>query len=425
MEEFEAAAKERVGLCRDFVKQAQEMGLEAAAAQALALRAAERAEAGQWQEALKLAAQAVAECRRAKPRRDFPYVEPESLEDIKAASPGGFSLSLPAPPEGAVLDRVHGGWLGKVIGGALGEPVEGWPRQRIEQDYGEIADYLTKPPSTLNDDTAYEVLAIHALEEYGPGLTSEQLGWEWVEHLPKAYTAEKVALDNLRRGIAPPESAVLDNPYSEWIGGQMKGEVWGLLAPGRPDVAAEYAYLDAVIAHRRNGVYGEMYNAALVSAAFVESDPRRLAEMGLEFVPAKSRFAEVVRRTIDWCSSAAGWRESWRRVEETYAEQYHPVHTLPNVGAVLVGLLHGGGDFGRVVCITTMCGLDTDCTAGQAGASAGTICGAAAIPARWKEPVNDMMETYVAGFETLSVTDLAGRTLAQGRRLLASIGGNE
>jgi len=425
MEDFEKLAKHHLALCNDFVKQSEEMGLDVAAARALARQAANCADAGQWHTALKFAAQATAEAMSAQPRPDFPYSEPEPLEEIKASSPAGFSLSLPKPTKDIVFDRVHGGWLGKVIGGALGEPVEGWPRERIEQAHGEITGYLKKPPSTLNDDTAYEVLAIHALEEYGAGLTSGQLAWEWVEHLPDAYTAEKAALDNLRRGVVPPQSAILHNPYSEWIGGQMKGEVWGLLAPGRPDVAAEYAYLDGIIAHRKNGVYGEMYNAAVVSAAFVESDPRRLAEMGLAFVPTNCRFAEAVRRTMEWCSSTSDWRESWKKVEETYGQQYNWVHTLPNIGAVLVGLLHGGGDFEKVICITTMCGLDTDCTAGQSGAIAGAICAASAIPARWKDPIEDTMRTYVIGFENVNLTDLAGRTVAQSKALLAHHGGKK
>ena len=67
----------------------------------------------------------------------------------------------------------------------------------------------------------------------------------------------------------PPESGEVDNPFNWWVGGLMKGEVCGLLAPGRPWLAAELAIRDGVIAHSGEGVYGEIFCAALVSAAFL------------------------------------------------------------------------------------------------------------------------------------------------------------
>ena len=417
----EALAREHVSFAHDLVKARAEQGFVIHRAQALLQEAQQALEAGSFNQALRLAAQASAAARSARMRPDFPYREPSTLEEIRAALPGE-GASLPAGPEAlspeAYLDRCWGGWLGKNIGGALGGPVEGWPREKILATYGEVWDYVQKPPSTLNDDTAYEVLALHALEEYGLEVTSEQLGLEWVEHLPQAYTAERVALENLRRGIMPPESALWNNPYSEWIGGQMKGEIWGLIAPGLPEAAMEYAYRDGIIAHEKNGVYGEIFDAVLISAAFVEPDPRRLLEIGLSYVPEQSRFAEVVRRTTAWCD-APTWQEAWAQVEATYAKDYHPVHTFPAIAAVVIGLLYGNGEFEKALCITNMCGLDTDCTAGQTGAIMGVICGAATIPPKWKDPVGDDFDTYVIGFEKLKTSEVAQRTCAIGRQVTA------
>jgi len=420
-EDLEALAERHVQFTRDLVRARSEMGFVIHCAQDLLQQAEQALEARSPGQALRLAAQASAATRAARMRPDFPYQEPSALEEIRAAWPPRGERLRSGPevlsPE-AYFDRSYGGWLGKNIGGALGGPIEGWPSERILSTYGEVADYLEKPPSTLNDDTAYQVVALHALETYGLDVSSEQLGLEWVEHLPHACTAERVALENLRLGIMPPESAQRDNPYSEWIGGQMKGEVWGLIAPALPEVALEYAYRDAIIAHERNGIYGEIYDAVLISAAFTEHDPGRLLEIGLGYVPEKSRFAEVVRRSIAWCDSCATWQEAWAQVEASYARDYHPVHTFPAIAAVVIGLLYGEGDFEKSLCITTMCGLDTDCTAGQVGAIMGVICGAHAIPAKWKDPVGDRFETYVMGFEQLQTAQVARRTCAIGERVI-------
>lgn len=134
-----------------------------------------------------------------------------------------------------------GGWLGKVIGGALGGPVEGWSRQRILNRFGPVRGYLA-PPTILNDDTAYGLVLLHTLEEHGPAFCSRDLGLEWLERLPLAYTAEEVALRNLGQGIMPPDSGRQGNPYKHWIGAMMKGEICGWLAPGRPELAPDLAY---------------------------------------------------------------------------------------------------------------------------------------------------------------------------------------
>ncbi len=416
-EERNQMAKRKLGLTKLWIDSKRQMGYLVEEAVPLYERAKELIDKWEYDEGLKWISRTLATLDDAEEDPDFPYVEPSTLDDIKSCLPGdGLKLSKEYDLED-YYDKAYGGWLGKIIGGALGGPVEGWPRERILATYGEIWDYVEEP-STLNDDTAYEIIAIHALEEYGINLTSEILAWEWVEHLAEYYTAEEVAFENLCKGIMPPASGIIDNPFSEWIGAQMKGEVWGLLTPGCSELAMEYSYMDGVIAHEKNGVYGEIYDAVIISAAFVEKDPRRLLEIGLSYVPEDCRFAEVVKTTMDWCDKHSNWEDAWAEVEKTYAKEYSPVHTFPAIAAVVIGLLYGQGDFEKSLCITNMCGLDTDCTAGQTGAIMGTIIGAEAIPNKWKDPIGDAFESRVIGFERLRTSEIAKRTCESGRKIL-------
>ncbi|UCH34922.1 MAG: ADP-ribosylglycohydrolase family protein [Armatimonadota bacterium] len=405
-----------LGYCNQMITAQRELGHDVSEAERLALEAAQALEAERPERTVRLVAQARAALRSSPPLPDWPYVEPTDLEGIKAEMP------TVRPPvvicEGdATRDRIHGGWLGKNIGGALGGPIEGWTRERIAEAYGEISDYVQKPPSTLNDDTAYEIVALHVVEDKGRDFTATDIGLEWVERIPQSYTAERVAIENLRRGLMPPECALVDNPYREWIGGQMKGEVWGLLCPGRPADAVEYAYRDAIVAHERNGVYGELYDAALIATAFVERNPRTLLESCLGFVPARSRFAEVVRDSIRWCDESGSWLEAWEKAEASHAGRYHPDHTFPAICAVVIGLLFGEGDFEHSTCITASCGLDTDCSAGQTAAIMGTVLGASGIPEKWKGPLGDDFETFVVGYERLKTSEVAEWTCRLSQKL--------
>jgi ADP-ribosylglycohydrolase len=405
-----------LGFCNQMIVAARELGHEVDEPARFAGAAAEALEANAPERAIRLVAQARHALRLCPRSPDWPYIEPTELKEIKAEMPS-YKPSDGTPDAAAIPGRILGGWLGKNIGGALGGPIEGWTRERIAETYGEITDYVQKPPSTLNDDTAYEIVALHVVEEKGPDFTPVDIGLEWVERIPQSYTAERVAIENIKRGLVPPESAMIDNPYREWIGGQMKGEVWGLLCPGRPADAVEYAYRDAIVAHERNGVYGELYDAALIAAAFIESAPRTLLESCLGFVPARSRFAEVVRDSIQWCDESGSWLEAWQKAEASHAGRYHPDHTFPAVCSVVIGLLFGDGDFERSTCITAMCGLDTDCAAGQTAAIMGTVLGESAIPPKWKDPLGDNFETFVVGYERLKTSEVAEWTYRLGKRL--------
>jgi ADP-ribosylglycohydrolase len=409
--------RQLLNFCDEMITAERELGRDVTAPDGLAREAREALEAANAHRALRLLAEAREALRRCPMRPDWLYVEPPDLEGIRAQRAAPAWSPTVALDQAVIRDRIHGGWLGKNIGGALGGPFEGWTRQRIAQAYGEITDYVKKPPSTLNDDTAYEIVALRVVEQKGRDFTARDLGLEWVERIPTSYTAERVAIENLKRGIMPPDCALTDNPYREWIGAQMRGEVWGLLCPGRPADAVEYAYRDAVVSSERNGVYGELYDAALVAAAFVESDPRRLVALGLGFVPARSRFAEVVRDSIAWCDESSSWLEAWEKAERSHAGRYHPVHTFPAICAVVIGLLFGKGDFERSTCITAMCGLDTDCSAGQTAAIMGVILGASAIPPKWKDPIGDDFETFVVGYERLKTSEVAEWTWRLSRKL--------
>ncbi|MEV5972502.1 ADP-ribosylglycohydrolase family protein [Streptomyces sp. NPDC051921] len=342
-----------------------------------------------------------------------------------------------------LADRILGGWTGRIAGNMLGKPVESgehWTPERIDA-YLELTgalpltDYLPPPPavgadgfelrpewpqcvrgrihgSCRDDDIDYSILGLHLLETRGFAFTTEQVGDQWLLRLPylQTFTAERVAYRNLANGLKPPLTATYDNPYQEWIGALIRADVFGWTSPGDPRRAASLARRDAALSHTGNGVYGAMWAAALVAAAFTAPDARSALSTALERIPASSRLARTVRHTMALHEAGVEWSETLAELaKETGAFGW--IHTVPNAAVLTAGLLYGEGDFTRTIALTVRGGLDTDSNGATAGSVAGVLCGAAAIPPQWSEPLQDRVRSAVAGFDRVRISELAERTV--------------
>lgn len=332
--------------------------------------------------------------------------------------------------------RVYGAWLGKNVGGTLGEPVEGrkeqldlsfYPELPAEFDTTDITHYPDatdegEPTPLANDDLDLQLIWLHALEQYGADLTARELGQEWVDHVFFPYNEYRYALANLRRGIDPPVAGRFNNGfYNDCMGAPIRSEIWALVAPGAPDVAAAYAYEDAIVDHAGGeGVYGEMFNAALESAAFVEDDPHHLIEIGLAYVPDDCRVAKAVRDVVTWHREGHDWETTRRLILDEYG---HPdmTNAPQNLAFVILGWLYGE-DFGDALLKCVNCGYDTDSSGATLGSILGILYGKDGIPEQWVEPIGHSVVTrpQVKGFPAPDdLEELTDRTLTMAKEVIA------
>jgi ADP-ribosylglycohydrolase len=259
-----------------------------------------------------------------------------------------------------------------------------------------------------DDDLTYTQLGLLILEEYGPDFTSADVGRAWLEYLPMACTAEHVALENLKKGLAPPKTAERDNPYFDWIGADIRSDPWGYAAPGWPEKAAEFAWRDAVVSHKMTGVHGEMFFSAAIAAAFAVDDPMAAVKIGLTEIPKDCRLARAVKAALKRCKRDADWEKTADAILSKY-EGMSMAHTLNNTELTVAGLYYGGGDFTRTIALTVMGGVDTDCTGATAGSIMGAILGAKSLPKKLIEPLGDRVESYIKGKRKWRSSDIARR----------------
>ncbi|MDF2714707.1 MAG: ADP-ribosylglycohydrolase family protein [Paenibacillus sp.] len=312
---------------------------------------------------------------------------------------------------------VYGGWLGKNIGGTLGAPVEG--RKELLQ----LTFYPKLPDGPLeNDDLDLQLVWLHALEQYGPGLTSRELGQEWVEHVFFPFDEYGYALSNLRRGMLPPVAGWFNNPFTNCMGSPIRSEIWAMAAPGAPEIAARYAYEDAIVDHAGGeGVYGEMFFAALESAIFVEKDRDRLIEIGLNYIPADCRTALALKDLIRWHKEGHSWTEARELVLKHHGNDNF-TDAPQNIAFTMLGWLYGE-NFEDAILKSVNCGYDTDCTAATLGAILGMLLGPEGLPEKWVAPVGDrvVVSPPIKGFPApKNLDELTRRTIRVGKQILAA-----
>jgi len=308
------------------------------------------------------------------------------------------------------VERVYAGWLGKAIGVRHGGNIEGWTYEMIERTFGEITGYLHDFINfAADDDTNGPVFFVRALEDYTHtvDITAEQMGQGLLNYAPDHHgffwwggygkSTEHTAYLNLKMGIPAPRSGSIaqnGQMIAEQIGGQIFIDVWGLIAPGNPRLAASYAEKMASVTHDGNGIFGGMFIAACVAAAFNERDIGQVLNAGLSVIPADCEYARMVRAITEFHRFRPDdWRACFQEVKASFGYHLYPgnCHIIPNAAVVILALLYGGGSFSAAVNICNMCGWDTDCNVANVGAIMGVKEGLAGIDMSWREPIGDFL----------------------------------
>ncbi len=442
-----------------------------------------------------------------------------------------------------LLQKIWGSWTGKVAGGTYGMPVEGRGRMIITNMHPPLSGWTTHHKQSINDDEQYELISILALEalsdeefasrfKAGTIFEPDYLGSFWLKYLLPQYvfTAEKAAYDNAKAGVPwehagdyvyEHEGKLFGNEYADWIGAQMKGELYGMLLPAwgwyeksKNDLellkpCLDLSLQDALIAHRDVGIVGELFISAMVSVAIAHnpyeykeevnfpkseisrwdkkeneqfdgftqqidqtgicsetiiSDIKRIKAVLLEYATLidsiSTEDVELYYKFIDpiienylnnpdsrawetnfWAKSKADWTKNldglWWLFKQDMAtdalsrfkdfpsilerriksfDKSKAVHTLFNNGAIIVGLLYGDGDFIQTVRISTLCGADTDCNAGNAGAIIGAYLGQNLIPSYAKRFIRGEIVPGLKEWTDKSILNLSKRTFTQALR---------
>ncbi|MBN1671164.1 MAG: ADP-ribosylglycohydrolase family protein [Kiritimatiellae bacterium] len=384
--------------------------------------------------------------QRASPP-DFPYEEPNDWATIASCFPDPDSHAKFQGDDAELADRILAAWLGRCVGCQLGKPLEGTGEadkiKKVLTTVGSwpLTDYMNPAPDGLDletvkdcafftrprknelakgnfrgmapdDDIHYALVSMTTLEKHGTDFTPEQAIETLKQLAPPSclYASGRNMFITSLFGIKSPHTSLFNNPCRQSLGAMIRCDPWGWGAPANPALAANMAYKDAVSSQVRNGIYSGIFFSVLMADAFAQGDAVKAIDTAEQYVPPKSRFAEMIRFVKEQCAAEEDWAKVNAAIQTQpwhYAKKFN--HAIPNGAIVLLGLLKGGGAFTKTLGITVMAGLDTDCTGATAGSIMGCALGTKGIPGYWLEPLNDTIRCELKGICTLKISDVAER----------------
>jgi hypothetical protein len=293
-------------------------------------------------------------------------------------------------------DKIEGGWAGQMIGVSFGAPTEFRFLDRIipEQDVPEW-----KPERVNNaleqDDLYVDMTFAKVLDDKGLGATTADFGAMFKDAKYSLWHANLAARRALQRGVPATLSGTPKyNVHANDIDFQIEADFIGLMAPGLPQASVDLGWQAGRVMNYGDGIYGGMFVSCMYSAAFFDSDPRRIVEAGLACIPAESPYARLIADVLAWSKAAPDdWIGVWNKIQKKWnkrepcpegAMQPFNIDAKLNGAYVALGVIYGKGNFGDTISIATRCGQDSDCNPASAAGIIGVVLGYKNIPESWK-----------------------------------------
>jgi hypothetical protein len=291
-------------------------------------------------------------------------------------------------------DRLRAFWLSQSIANWTGLQTEGertMPPFYTDDDWNQFDFVLDQSPWwNSDDDTDIEYIYQHALETYETEiLTPEQIRDQWLEHINGEYvwvSNESAYYLMKNEGLLPPETSLPENnPNWEQIDAQLTTEIFGLFAPGRPDVAWRMAELPVQVTARGDAELAAKFYIIMHS----------LAPYAIQNIPDTNGDGDPYDEQVFWLAAQAraqtpddsyiagmyDWvlneyqnnpdKDNWEATRDTFyqvyveggADGYQYTNWWDagnNFGLSMISLMYGEGDLPRTVRIGSLAGMDSD-----------------------------------------------------------------
>lgn len=257
--------------------------------------------------------------------------------------------------------------------------------------WSETIDFVFRGPEEVwgaDDDTDIEYMYQHLLYTHQTTqLSAEQIRDGWLRHIRAEeenylWVSNQQAFDLMREGILPPQTSHPDyNPHGEMIDAQLTTEIFGLFAPGQPELALELADLPI-----RTSAWGPAADIAgfyvVMHSLAPMADPKlsrkeqlaSMADRARAYLPEGEYPAAMYDYVKGLYQSGIPWEQARDSVYQRYQVEEQDGYDITsrnlycngcfaagiNYAASLVSLFYGEGDLKETLKIGVLCGWDSD-----------------------------------------------------------------
>jgi hypothetical protein len=296
------------------------------------------------------------------------------------------------------VDKMKAGWVGQMAGVGWGAPTEFAYKGTIMPE-----EAMPKwNPQMVNqfeqDDIYVEMTFIRTLQLHGLDVSIRQAGIDFANSGYPLWHANLAGRDNLRLGIAPPDSGhPRFNKHADDIDYQIEADYSGLIAPGLPQRAITLGEIFGRLMNYGDGLYGGHFVGAMYAEAFFQNDMMKIVEAGLTAIPSDSQYYECISDVMEWYNqNPDDWQKTWQLIEDKYhknpdyrrfschgAADVEDIDAKLNGAYIVMGLLYGRTDPDKTIIISTRCGQDSDCNPSSAAGILFTTLGFSNLPPRF------------------------------------------
>jgi hypothetical protein len=348
------------------------------------------------------------------------------------AAQANFAHAAPRTLSRDVLrDKIRGAWAGQMIGVVYGAPTEFKSMGKINE--GEIKPFGLSN-AIVQDDLYVEMTFARVMDTVGLNATTADYGEAFKNSKYELWHANAGARRNLNRGVTAPMSGhPRYNIHIDDIDFQIEADFIGIMCPGLPRVSNQYCDRVGRVMNYGDGLYGGMFVCGMYTAAYFESNSRKVVAAGLACIPARSPYAQLIRDLLAWSAQEPNdWRMVWHRLEEKWDKndacpdgvflRDFNIDAKLNGAYIAFGLLYGQGDWQQTMEIATRCGQDSDCNPSSACGVLGAMIGYAKIPEQYKPELAKLADTKFS-FTEYSFNDIVKSTEARTLKVIKQAGG--
>ena len=257
--------------------------------------------------------------------------------------------------------------------------------------WSKTIDFVFRGPDEVwgaDDDTDIEYMYQYLMATHrAPILSPEQIRDGWLTHIRAEeenylWVSNQQAFDLMQQGLAPPQTSdPKNNPHFDMIDAQLTTEIFGLLAPGRPETALKMAYLPIRTTAGAEAIditefYVRMHAlaAGLDNKQSIQEQLRYIAKTARNYLPNSGYPAKMFDFVLEQYEQGTPWETTrdllYQRYQVDQSDGYDVTSRQLycngcfaagiNFGASLVSLFYGEGDLKETIKIGVLCGWDSD-----------------------------------------------------------------